>query len=240
MKDITLLAFGDSHTAGAEIDYKHQGECYDKAFPAKLANLLDFKYENYAKSGGSNGYLISCLMSRVQCAIANSEKVFVVIGFCEPSRILYKSADGNMRHLTSSSFNHTNDGADYYSKYLQTYTNDDLNVKSLNDIILIQTFLKSYNIPFIFFMSTTWYYGDWSLIDQKTFFGHKKMSYTERESWETYNQFGYWGNCMHHPSWSHYKNDPRWSGHYPEEFHKFWANLMLDFIKTNNILNLTP
>ena len=240
MSNVTLLAFGDSHTAGAEIDFKDQGECYDKAFSAKLSKHLDFKYENYAKAGGSNSYLISCLMSRVQRAIINSEKIFVVVGFCDPSRIFYKDKHGVLHHITSSNILTTKKvHLNFYEQYLQTYSNEELNNKAISEILLIQSFLKSYNIPFIFFISTQWYPGDWSLIDQKTFFGHQRQIYTERQSWDHYNSYGFWGTCMHHPDWSHYKNDPRWSAHYPEHFHEFWANLMLNFIKSNSILNLT-
>ena len=40
-----LLANGDSHTSGAEIEYHFQPHCYEKAWPKRLANKIG--YESY-------------------------------------------------------------------------------------------------------------------------------------------------------------------------------------------------
>ena len=49
-----LVVNGCSHTAGAEIEYPRQGECYEKAWGAQLATRLGATYENLAMSGASN------------------------------------------------------------------------------------------------------------------------------------------------------------------------------------------
>lgn len=53
-----LVVNGCSHTAGAEIDYPQQGECYEKAWGAQLAKRLGSTYENLALSGASNHRIV--------------------------------------------------------------------------------------------------------------------------------------------------------------------------------------
>ena len=49
-----LFANGCSHTAGAEIEYTEQGECYEKAWPVHIAKLFDFEdVINLSISGAS-------------------------------------------------------------------------------------------------------------------------------------------------------------------------------------------
>lgn len=53
-----LLANGCSHTAGCEIEYKRQPECFDKAWPKFLADKLGYDHINLAKGGSSNYRII--------------------------------------------------------------------------------------------------------------------------------------------------------------------------------------
>ena len=48
-----LLTNGCSHTAGAEIEFEMQGECFNKAWPFHLANDLGFESINFSISGAS-------------------------------------------------------------------------------------------------------------------------------------------------------------------------------------------
>ena len=48
-----LVVFGCSHTAGSEMEYAGQTNCFAKAWPTLLAKKLDVEIENYAKSGMS-------------------------------------------------------------------------------------------------------------------------------------------------------------------------------------------
>lgn len=48
-----LLANGCSHTAGAEIEYAQQGQCYEKAWPFRLADTLKYDHLNLSISGAS-------------------------------------------------------------------------------------------------------------------------------------------------------------------------------------------
>jgi len=50
-----LVASGDSHTAGAEIEFAYQNHCYEKAWPKHLANIANVpEWCNLATSGASN------------------------------------------------------------------------------------------------------------------------------------------------------------------------------------------
>ena len=86
----TLLAFGDSHTAGAEIDELYSASCYERAYPAHIAKHYGFDYENFAVSGGSNDWLIRQFMIRIQKSLIKNESVFVLCNFCDPSRTYLK------------------------------------------------------------------------------------------------------------------------------------------------------
>jgi len=48
-----LFSNGCSHTAGAELEYARQGDCYDKAWPKLLANSLGHDHFNMSMSGAS-------------------------------------------------------------------------------------------------------------------------------------------------------------------------------------------
>ena len=168
----TLIAFGDSHIAGAEIDFKGQGESYSKAFPAKIADHYKFNYENYGKSGGSNDYIIKLLIPRVKKSIENQEKIFLIIGMCEPTRTFLKENDNYYHYTTASdTTNYPTHLTNLYQKNLKYNSDKDLNEKSLTQTLFLQSFLKQFNIPYLMFASTFFYYGDWRLIDKNSFYG---------------------------------------------------------------------
>ncbi len=48
-----LLSNGCSHTAGAELEYIAQGECYEKAWPKHLSDSLEYDHINLSMSGAS-------------------------------------------------------------------------------------------------------------------------------------------------------------------------------------------
>jgi hypothetical protein len=58
-----LLVNGCSHTAGAEIEYKNQPTCYEKAWPKFVADRLGCEHLNIAKAGSSNQRIIRTTQS---------------------------------------------------------------------------------------------------------------------------------------------------------------------------------
>jgi len=244
-----LLAFGDSHTAGAEIDKKYSGECHDKAYPAHIARHYGFDYENLSACGGSNDWMIRQFMIRVQYALLKNQSIFVLCNFCDPSRT-YIKIPGKLQHCTSSMLiQDKNTKTELlvdpifirpYRNYLKTNNDDALYHKSLSQILIIQTICNQYNIPCIFHTSTHWYRGNWNLINKKNYFGHhahKNSIYNTRHLYDMTKYYSFWGVATNHPEWSHVQKDPRWANHYPEEFHKFWAKTLIDFIDKQGILD---
>ena len=77
-----LLANGCSHASGAELDESNTDFCYEKAWPKYLANLLDFKNVNLARSGSSNDRILRTTYSWISnylSAEKNPANLFVVI-----------------------------------------------------------------------------------------------------------------------------------------------------------------
>jgi hypothetical protein len=243
-----LLAFGDSHTAGAEIDAQYNPTCYDRAYPAYIAKHYGFDYENLATSGGSNDWMIRQFMIRIQHSLIKKEKVFVLCNFCESSRTYILLPD-KLNHCTVSQlypdkvaknkFLPDPDIVELYKNYLRTHSSKVLNYKSLSQIFIIQTICDQHNIPYIFHSSTDWYIGNWDLINKKNYFGHhstKKLTYTKYESLQMFAQYSYWGAAIHNPDWANLIKNSRWSMHYPESYHKFWAETLINFIDEQKIL----
>ena len=53
-----LFSNGCSHTAGAELEYPQQGECYDKAWPKYLSDSLGYDHINLSMSGASTNRIV--------------------------------------------------------------------------------------------------------------------------------------------------------------------------------------
>tara|TARA_Y100000389_G_C17416312_1_gene493914 strand:+ start:868 stop:1605 length:738 start_codon:yes stop_codon:yes gene_type:complete len=53
-----LVSNGCSHTAGAELEYPQQGDCYSKAWPKHLADSLGYDHINLSMSGASVARII--------------------------------------------------------------------------------------------------------------------------------------------------------------------------------------
>tara|TARA_B110000977_G_C11077048_1_gene491605 strand:- start:1850 stop:2521 length:672 start_codon:yes stop_codon:yes gene_type:complete len=91
----TVLAFGDSHTAGCELASVNTLEEYLQgtvtleqaddpgkklAYPQKLADLLGIPCENYALTGGSNERSLRKLIENIQ------DNCIVLFGYTSPDR----------------------------------------------------------------------------------------------------------------------------------------------------------
>jgi len=77
-----LVSNGCSHTAGAELEYPQQGECYEKAWPKHLADSLEYDHINLSMSGASTDRIVRTTYEFIYNWIkqGNSVKdIFVVI-----------------------------------------------------------------------------------------------------------------------------------------------------------------
>lgn len=261
----TLLAFGDSHTAGAEIEEQYNYKCFEKAYPSYIAKHYGFKYKNFSEAGGSNDWLFKRFNDEIEKVILNKEEVFILFSFTESARTYIKTPYtpqpkqnwderyyGNLNfypgHLTKNSpIDHPKTPYEkelklhlpIYRHYIASNTNKMLEEKSINQMFIVQTICQKYNIPFLFHNSIHWYSCDWSLIDKKNHFGHHKndtFNYSKTDSLLMESLYSFWGVAKNHPNWKHFQYLDRWHGHYPEEYHKYYASLLINFIDQQKIL----
>jgi hypothetical protein len=267
----TLLAFGDSHTAGSEIDEKNSPSCFSKAYPSFIVKHYGFEYKNYSQTGGSNDWALVQFNKAIRLSIKNKEKVFVLFNFLEPSRTFFYNEDGetdpiihcfpgmldkNYIKKISQNFKdqskikyaqYLNFLCNYYIKdhkkiiplyreYLKNHTIHSLDEKSISQIIYVQRVCQKNDIHFVFHTSCAWYSGHWFTISEKNFFGHDQESYYGQLQLLKGQQYSFWGRATHHPKWKDLQNQQRWSEHYPEEYHKYYAKLLINFIDQKEIL----
>ena len=77
-----LVSNGCSHTAGAELEYASQGECYEKAWPRHLADSLGYEHINLSMSGSSTDRIIRTTYEFIYDYIKqgkNFKELFIVI-----------------------------------------------------------------------------------------------------------------------------------------------------------------
>ena len=77
-----LVSNGCSHTAGAELEYASQGDCYEKAWPKHLADSLGYDHTNLAMSGASTNRIIRTTYEFIYDYIKkgkNFKELFIVI-----------------------------------------------------------------------------------------------------------------------------------------------------------------
>lgn len=83
-----LYAAGCSHVAGAEIEYIEQPSCIEKAFPAIVANALNWNYTNAGKIGSNNKLIMNDTIKFVEHYLVDNtpEELFVVVGWTSVPR----------------------------------------------------------------------------------------------------------------------------------------------------------
>ena len=157
-----LLANGCSHTAGAEIEYLLQGTCYEKAYPKYTAELLGWSYENIADSGASQERIVRTTIDWVGRSYKKykNTEIFVVIMWSGPSRIEFY--DDKLARYTQIVPNNdvvykqqfTNTQYVYYKSYIAIQNRQAQMIKWYNNIILMQSYLTSLNINYLFLNAT--------------------------------------------------------------------------------------
>lgn len=251
-----LYATGDSFTYGAELaEYPDKRVCRDNeyrekhAYPGPLAKYLGLeKAINDGYGGGSNTYMVRKAMTFLSQWMEDGKSpsdVFVVIGWSMPRRHEFFFPRKDVTKMEKRDVRDTEDG------YLQYYPNRWINplwiyeVKNFIEvykeyfswggeghtryamnIMTMQSFLKHYGFPYLFFNSAWPARPEvsesgviFSLVDQTRFLG----LYDKMEGM----------NC-----WCTYKAKIKQLpfGHPSEEGHDAWAKHLADHIKSNNLL----
>jgi hypothetical protein len=159
---VLLLANGCSHTAGAEIEYETQDNCYDKAYPKTCAEELGWGWVNLAVSGASQERIIRTTIDWVGRNYKNysNSELYVVIMWSASSRTEFYSKSrrnyvqvvpGNdevyKKQFTKAEYL-------YYQSYVVLQNRSAQIAKWYNNVILLQSYLKSMNIRYLFLNAT--------------------------------------------------------------------------------------
>ena len=161
-----LFANGCSHTAGAEIEFPMQGECYDKAWPKHLANIWGCDHVNLSKSGGSQKRIIRTTINFIGNYLLEGKDlkdIFVIILWPGPYRTeLFDPSfptiygDGWRTFCVGNDYkNISKDMENFYKSWVLAYDNETAKVTNLLDVISLQSYLKFWKIKYFFFRASS-------------------------------------------------------------------------------------
>ena len=234
-----LLANGCSHTSGAELEYPTQDNCYEKAWPKHLADLKKWNHINLATSGAS----CSKILRTTYEFIGNTKTVkdlFVIIMWPGPYRTeLYHSkyADhplwkGWLNLVVGNEDAYKGkipkDAFDYYRHWAYSYTYEQAFTEYAIAVLSMQSYLRSYNIPYLFWNAATTH-----LLKDKPYDAFARQIYIKRFPYPFDGEKCYWkllhngGQKIIKPSWR--------CQHYDEESQKYWANFLSHYIDKNQL-----
>ena len=239
-----LVANGCSHTAGAEIEYPLQGECYDKAWPKKLGEKLSFEHTtNLAISGASDDRVsrttIEFIGKLKQKSFYDPSKLFVVISWPGLYRTEIFNTSNNEGGFWDDGWMPMVAGNDetykeqcsrsayiFYKAWLMRLNHTQETVRFYSNILLLQNFLKQNNIKYLFWNACSSnlpennpaFYNETDL-SRFPFILQKRYSYTDIL---VNKQF-------EHSEFAKY-------GHYGEDAQEYFANLLKAYITKNKLL----
>ena len=238
-----LLANGCSHTAGAEIEAPLQGECYEKAWPKKLADSLGYEPINLAISGASDDRVvrttIDCLGKLKKSPNYNPSKIFVVVSWpglyrtelyqTEPDEPGFWDA-GWMPMVVGNEETYKQQCSKiaflYYKAWVLRQNHYQACIKFYSNVLLLQNILISNKIKYLFWNSC----GTVSLKHQEHYFNevnHKRYPYIlekERSYTDILELNGYRHSLF-----------AEW-GHYGEDAQEWFADFLKAYITKNKLL----
>ena len=230
-----LLANGCSHTAGAEIEYLLQGDCYEKAYPKWCADALGWEYENIADSGASQERIIRTTiqwLGRNYKKYKNKE-VFVVIMWSAPGRTeFYDDRINQYRQIVPNNDvvykqEFTNTQYIYYKSYVAVQHRHAQMIKWYNNVILMQNYLSNLGINYLFLNATETLpvstpSNSAQFLPLSAQINYKKYPWAHISENSYFNLLSKRGfKCPSHaPS----------GGHFGEDAHKFYGNNLAKYI----------
>ena len=163
-----LVAIGDSHTNGSQIDGQHGSSEYNlrNGFPAMIAKEYGYELHNVSKPGGSNQYIHRSTIHYINNYMHPENEYFFLIGWSSCNRIELRYPDntpwlhhtkGDFTDLKNIPFTPGTDPILWKStqlKLLQNYTtflfaNDDIMYAKWAGYALgLQHYLKAKGLPF--------------------------------------------------------------------------------------------
>lgn len=246
MRKIALIA-GCSHTAGCEIDGQLDSRYNrENSYGALLARKLGYEPVNIAISGSSNTGIARSIQRWFSEQYDPSQmEVFVIVGWTECNRLEVPANDIGQDYCTGNNFAadwYDTTAGDYYRVNLgwlganayeksmvpgyHRFMVDNprmLELWSINQILLIQYFLKSINIPYL--MCHTMH-----LLEQNDHYTPTYLKMVDTDHY--YNLTAtYEGTFFTKYQLLGHKNTKAKYGHHNEEPHKLFAEELYKFIK---------
>ena len=240
-----LLANGCSHTAGAEIEYPMQGECYKKAWPYHLANTLNYKHINLAVSGASNHRVLRTTIDFIGKRILNKQSIdniFAVIMWPGAWRSevfieqrsntvdVYKGwqplvvGNGKLYKDTLSK-----DHYNYYKYWVSTNTYYQAMTQYYMDVIILQNYFITYKIPYLFWRAAN------TVLDKNLKFNSYQIQINKKRfPHPTQAKFDFCSLL------THFGHEPsiytQWN-HFGEDGHIKFSEILFKYIQDNQIVS---
>jgi len=221
-----LVVFGDSHTAGSEIDNQYSLQCYEKSFVKKIADYFQCDYENYSVAGASNCYIATEAYKYIDSHDVQDCFFFISWGAARRATI-YDYNKKDFLHINEYDID-----SPYYNSqqknFIENYFNFHLPDKEeewkiLGTILGLYNYLCYNKINFLM-QDSTQAFAHW----------HNKYFYKN-------NYFGlddpttYWHQYEIWRAGSKYNTD-RWAKHAPEQWHEIWAEKILQHIREQQLV----
>jgi len=243
-----LVVNGCSHTTGAEIDSHHSPHCFEKAWPAHLAELLGWEVINLARSGGSAKRVVRTTINWLGGHYKKEMQNKIIFIALWPGvsrtelrtdRHLYENdagdcyeEDGMWITLNTGNLESYERAAkdgwfpkpvlQYYKHWLNVVTQEEFEEQHYLNIISLQSVLKSLGVPYIFQNSTSAL--NWTNPYARL---HPLVDKRWFPGWNNYKA-GYdqilKSQGFKYPEWS--------TSHFGEDGHKWYAKYMYQMLKS--------
>jgi hypothetical protein len=238
-----LIANGCSHTAGAEIEYPMQGDCYHKAWPKYLANSLSFdESKNLAVSGASDTRVSRTTIEYIgrlkQKPNFDSTNIFVIVSWPGLYRTeIHKNKDledgfwddGWMPLVAGNDETYKKQCSPasyaYYRAWMLRLNPTQEIIKFYSNVLLLQNFLILNNIKYLFWNACanvpnnhSSFYNEVD-IKRFPFIENKEYSYT---------------SILHNKGFKH--SEFAKYGHYGVDSQIWFSSFLTKYIHKNNLL----
>lgn len=242
-----LYVNGCSHTAGAELDYPQQGQCYEKAWGKHLSDLLNADYENGAMSGASNHRIVRTtyeFLYRFISAKKSSSDLFIVImwpGIFRTELYLDNAEisgydDGWLPLVVGNDEQYKKNFPkplyDYYRGWVTYTDNKHASIDFYNSILNLQHLFDKYKIRYLFLNATN--SSALSDFDLFHYFIHinKKRFPNLFNTTQSYTELCAKNNQKISP----HSISSGFNSHYDEEAHRWYADYLFDLLHERELL----
>lgn len=237
-----LIANGCSHTAGAEIESSFQGDCYPRAWPKKLANILGYKSKNLAVSGASDERVSRTTIQYIgklkQRSDYDPSKVFVAIAWPGLYRTEIHQTSDNEKGFWDDKWMPIVSGNNdtykeqcspsayaYYRAWVMRNNLTQETVRYYSNVLLLQNILISNKIKYIFWNACN------NIPSEDT--DYLNEVYKKRFPFLLDRERSF-TNFLHAAGFKH--SEFAKYGHYGEDGHEWFADFLHRYLTKENLL----